>query len=85
VNKIWITSSGNATLIAIFLVMNYELLIRCWLFVGEGIRLVGCRGGGRCREGRLEVLNPSGSWGTVCDDSFGPADARVACYSLGFG
>ena len=67
--------------------MNRELIIRCWLFLGEGIRLVGCRGcgGGRCREGRLEVLNHAGSWGTVCDDDFDAADARVACHSLGFG
>ena len=54
--------------------------------LGSGIRLVGCRGcgGGQCREGRLEVLNPAGLWGTVCDDNFGTADARVACHSLGF-
>jgi len=50
-----------------------------------GIRLVGCRGSGRCREGRLEVLADSGYWGTVCDDGFEDIDARVACNSLGFG
>ena len=59
------------------------IIIRCCLFLGKGIRLVGCAGGGRCRQGRLEVLY--GSWGTVCDDDFGTEDARVACHSLGFG
>lgn len=33
--------------------------------------------------GRLEIFN-DGEWGTVCDDSFGSNDARVACRQLGF-
>jgi len=41
-------------------------------------------GGPSPREGHLEVYH-NGAWGTVCDDGFTDAAARVACYSLGFG
>ena len=36
------------------------------------------------RTGRLEVYH-NGSWGTVCDNGFTDAAARVVCFSLGFG
>jgi len=39
---------------------------------------------GGSRVGRLEVFN-YGVWGTVCDNTFDDADARVACSTLGFG
>jgi len=50
-------------------------------------------GGPSSREGRLEVSHGGDgygmtydyAWGTVCDDGFTDAAARVVCHSLGFG
>jgi len=44
------------------------------------IRLVGPNS----REGRVEIRR-NGVWGTICDDGFADAGARVVCYMLGFG
>jgi len=45
------------------------------------VRLVG---GSSSLEGRVEVHYNS-TWGTVCDDGFTNASARVVCYMLGYG
>jgi len=44
------------------------------------IRLVG---GASNLEGRVEICDTA-TWGTVCDDFWGTADANVACGQLGF-
>ena len=52
--------------------------------LSEGdLRLVDNSGRTGGSSGRLEVYN-SGQWGTVCDDSFSPNDAKVACHQLGY-
>ena len=47
------------------------------------LRLTGQIGNGDRSEGILEVFH-SGTWGTVCDDSFTDKSAMVACQQMGY-
>ena len=57
------------------------LLLILTMGSAQKVRLVG---GPTPQEGRLEVYY-NGTWGTVCDNGFTDAAARVVCYMLGYG
>ncbi|KAL5014467.1 hypothetical protein ScPMuIL_008737 [Solemya velum] len=61
--------------------MWYGLVFRHYLFPGiDGIQLVD---GNAPNRGRIEILH-SGQYGTICDDNFDEAAAKVVCRMLGF-
>ena len=58
-----------------------DVSVSCVADSTEAVTLVG---GGNPRVGRLELFHAN-QWGTVCNEGFTDAAARVVCYSLGFG
>jgi len=58
-----------------------DVSVSCIVDSTDAVALVGGR---NPRAGRLEVFHAN-EWGTVCDDEFTDAAARVVCFSLGFG
>ena len=61
----------------------YVFVLLLLLTTGTAVR-VRLIGGSGPYEGRVEVYY-GGRWGTVCDDYFTNAAARVVCFSLGYG
>ena len=56
-----------------------KLLLAAQLSVN--VRIIG---GPVPRKGRVEVKRSNGTWGTVCDDGWGIAEASVVCNQLGY-
>ena len=60
--------------------LNFQLVIHVAPCRAGQLRLTG---GNIKNEGRVEICMDN-EWGTVCDDSWGNADATVVCRELGY-
>ena len=69
---------GHNIIIIIIIIFLSHLLTHSLGCTTGDIRL---QGGANSLTGRVEICN-NRIWGTVCDDSWGAADARVVCRQL---
>jgi len=68
----------------IFIYKFNTVILRYSMYVSASSNAIRLVGGTSPRVGRLEVFHEY-FWGTVCDDGFTDTNAKVVCYSLGFG
>ena len=67
-----------------FLCFNsFVVTMHLFIFVACATGAIRVQGGANNMTGRVEICN-NATWGTVCDDAWGTADAMVACRQLGF-
>ncbi len=94
IQKTWLWSVSTNS---VYIYYNYSIatctpvsynshVMSCVVYIGPSngdLRLVGNSSLTGGSSGRLEFYY-NGQWGTVCNDSFGASDARVACHQLGY-
>ncbi len=62
------------------LIIYFIVIIIATPCIEDSIRLID---GANCNQGRVEVCDINGEWGTVCDDFWDDLTSIVACNSLG--